>query len=269
MAVFFASELEAVATFWRIYRKDGVTLGFTSHDRDLYFGNITHRAAPGMQPSAIRRTSDFSLDSAEVEGALSHDAITEADLAAGAFDAARIEIGAVDWETLEHELVYSGTLGEVQRALGSFSADLRSAKSLLERDLVPRTSPTCRAQFCGPQCGLSAAKFMHRSTIVAVDLDRNTLSASSINGPDFLDGQLRLLEGPQTGMTFGIIQVEGTEQALDRPIGKGVAVGARVIVREGCDHTYATCSNRFANAVNFRGEPFLPGNDLLARYGTA
>ncbi|MEO0871962.1 MAG: phage BR0599 family protein, partial [Pseudomonadota bacterium] len=25
--------------------------------------------------------------------------------------------------------------------------------------------------------------------------------------------------------------------------------------------------DRFGNAHNFRGEPFLPGNDLLARYG--
>src|SRR3546814_14908240 len=116
MAVFFASELEAVATFWRIYRKDGVTLGFTSHDRDLYFGNILHRAAPGMQPSAIRRTSDFSLDSAEVEGALSHDAITAADLAAGALDATRIAIGRGEGETLGHGSSYSDNLREVKRA---------------------------------------------------------------------------------------------------------------------------------------------------------
>ncbi|MFN7158060.1 MAG: phage BR0599 family protein, partial [Erythrobacter cryptus] len=43
--------------------------------------------------------------------------------------------------------------------------------------------------------------------------------------------------------------------------------GTRIELREGCDHTIATCAARFANAINFRGEPFLPGNDLLARYG--
>jgi hypothetical protein len=40
-----------------------------------------------------------------------------------------------------------------------------------------------------------------------------------------------------------------------------------VILREGCDHTLPTCAERFANAVNFQGEPFLPGNDLVVRYG--
>lgn len=269
MSAFFASELDAVATFWRIYRADGVTLGFTSHDRDLTFGNVRHRAAPGLLPSAIRRTSDLSLDSAEVEGALSHDSIAESDLAAGLFDGARVVIGAVNWETFVHESFYSGTLGEVQRGQGVFSADLRSAKTLLEKDLVPRTSPTCRAEFCGPRCGLSAARLTRRSTIDFIDFDRNSLSASGIGGADFLDGQLRMLDGPQTGMTFGIVHAEGAELVLDRPIASANLQGTAVIVREGCDHTFATCVNRVANAVNFRGEPFLPGNDLLARYGTA
>lgn len=42
--------------------------------------------------------------------------------------------------------------------------------------------------------------------------------------------------------------------------------GMPVSLREGCDHRIATCSGRFGNAVNFQGEPFLPGNDHLSRY---
>ena len=43
-------------------------------------------------------------------------------------------------------------------------------------------------------------------------------------------------------------------------------VGARVELIEGCDKSLATCAARFANALNFRGEPYLPGMDLLTRY---
>ncbi len=39
-----------------------------------------------------------------------------------------------------------------------------------------------------------------------------------------------------------------------------------VEVLEGCDKRLATCATRFLNAGNFRGEPHLPGNDLLVRY---
>ena len=35
--VWFDTPLETVATFWRVLRRDGVTLGFTTHDRDLRF----------------------------------------------------------------------------------------------------------------------------------------------------------------------------------------------------------------------------------------
>ena len=39
-----------------------------------------------------------------------------------------------------------------------------------------------------------------------------------------------------------------------------------VSLTEGCDKRFATCRTRFANSANFRGEPHLPGNDLLTRY---
>ena len=55
---------------------------------------------------------------------------------------------------------------------------------------------------------------------------------------------------------------------LEDDLPPGIAPGWLVRVREGCDHTIATCASRFANAANFQGEPFLPGNDILARYPT-
>jgi hypothetical protein len=36
---------------------------------------------------------------------------------------------------------------------------------------------------------------------------------------------------------------------------------------QGCDKRLVTCSQRFANAVNFRGEPHVPGGDILTRFG--
>lgn len=266
MPVFFATELEAIATFWRIYRKDGVALGFTSHDRDLYFSGINHRAAPGMVPSAIRRTKELSPDSAEVEGALSHDAISADELADGLYDEARVEIGAVDWESLQYEMLYVGDLGRIVEDRGSFSAELYSAKTLLEREAVPRTSPTCRARFCGKECGLSPALFTSRATASNIDPSGNLVQISSLPLADFHDGVLRFTEGPQTGLEFGIIQADASGLLLDRPLSANMPLQAGVELIEGCDHTLATCRTRFNNAVNFRAEPYLPGNDLLARY---
>lgn len=268
--IFFTKELEGVATFWRIRRIDGVTLGFTAHDRDLWFDDVLHRSAPGMLPAAIRRTSDLSADNAEMEGAFSHDSISAKDLSAGRFDSAQIEVGAVDWETLDSAVLYRGEIGSVNQESTQFAAELRSAKSELEIDPVPRTSPTCRATFCGPGCGLSPVPHTHELLIETVNPQEQRVTL--IGSPPvagLIGGSLRFVDGAKAGIGFGIIANEGSELILDREPDADTLPGDRVLVLEGCDHTISTCATRFGNSANFQGEPFLPGNDLIARYGNS
>lgn len=263
----FNDPLETVATFWRVERTDGVTLGFSTHDHDLWFDGLLHRSAPGMVPSSIRRSADLEPDSAEVEGVLSHDAITAQDLALGRFDNARVTIGLVDWQSLERHTVYCGRLGPVTVEAQGFSAALESRKLELQRDPVPRTSPTCRAQFCGPGCTLSAPRFSHEGSVASFDPQTGLLTLSTVASPANLSGgTLRWLGGPYAGQTMMITDVLGDAVVLDRPIDDNLSVGTRVLLREGCDRTLATCADRFGNAVNFQGEPHLPGNDLITRY---
>lgn len=266
----FSQPLETVATFWRVARRDGVTLGFTTHDGDLWFDGLQHRAAPGMVPSAIRRSADLEPDSAEVEGALSHESISSADLSAGRFDGARIAIGLVDWQTLGHHVLYRGAIGQVSEEDGKFSADLISRKAELQRDPVPRTSPTCRAWFCGPGCSLSATQYTREGSVAAVDTDAGIVTLqNAVPGSILTGGFLRWLDGPLAGLTAEIVAHDGVTLACGTPIDVASPAGCRVALREGCDRTLQTCAGRFANAANFQGEPFLPGNDLIARYPTS
>lgn len=263
----FSTELETVATFWRVSRRDGVTLGFTSHDRDLWFDGVLHRAAPGMIPSSIRRSSDFEPDSAEVQGALSHASIGATDLAQGRFDGAQVRIGVVDWESGEVEVLYRGAIGGVTDEAGRFSAELVSRKNELLIDPVPRTGPSCRAQFCAPGCNLDPAPFDHEASCMAVDLAANAVTLSlAVDAALLLGGTLRWFDGPHAGMSMMIMGQVGEALVLDWPLLPGIPAGARVVVREGCDHTIETCATRFANAANFQAEPYLPGNDLVTRY---
>lgn len=267
--VWFAAPLETAASFWRVIRRDGVTLGFTTHDRDLWFDGVQHRAAPGMVPSAIRRSADFEPDSAEVQGALSHDSISASDLATGRFDGARVLIGLVDWENLDRHVIYRGTIGTVSEEAGGFTAALESRKAELARDPVPRTSPSCRASFCGPGCTLSPSRFTHEGTVTAFDLEGNAAAVTgAVPLANLVGGTLRWLDGPYSGQTCRVIAVSGANLLLDTPIDQAPPANCRVLLREGCDRTLATCASRFGNAVNFQGEPHLPGNDLITRYPT-
>jgi uncharacterized phage protein (TIGR02218 family) len=264
----FAEPLETTATFWRILRRDGVTLGFTAHDRDLWIDGVLHRASPGMVPSSICKSADLDPDSAEVRGAITHEAIDGDDLAAGRFDGAQVRIGLVDWETGEREMLYAGTIGTITEEDGAFSAELVSRKAELWRDLVPRTSPACRAAFCGPGCNLNPLKFTREVRLAAIDTATNAvIFEGAPEAALHAGGTLWWLGGPQAGMIGGVMGPGHTGGlVIDVPVNEMIPIGTRAFLREGCDHTLGTCASRFGNAVNFRGEPFLPGNDMLTRY---
>ena len=265
--VWFSQKLESAAAFWRVMRRDGITLGFTTHDNDLWFDGVLHSATPGMVPSSIRRSARFEPDSAEVEGALSHDSISASDLSAGRFDGARVMIGLIDWEAGTREVLYRGTIGSVMEESGKFTAELQSRKAELQLDPIPRTSPACRAQFCGPGCTLPAVRFTHEAVLSTIDLDANRVTLTTAPAVANLAlGTLRWLEGPHAGRTMAILAANASGLVLDEPLSPALTAGSRCLVREGCDHRLETCATRFTNAVNFQGEPFLPGNDQIYRY---
>ena len=267
--VFLREELEAVATFWRIYRKDGVALAFTTHDRDIWLGGLLHRSAPGLLPSSVRLSAALEDDGVDIQGALSHDTIAPADLAAGRFDRATIDVGVLDWETGEHAVLYRGTIDKVLRDAITFTAEMRSLKAVLESDRLPRSSPTCRAVFCGPGCGLSPPRFERETVIAGLARESDAVLIAGIDVEAYRFGRLRWIDGPHAGQVMQIRAIADGALIVDRDIDFAVQPGTRVHLREGCDHHFDTCTNRFDNAINFQGEPFLPGNDLLAQYRSA
>lgn len=68
------------------------------------------------------------------------------------------------------------------------------------------------------------------------------------------------------GLASPVIAADGAVLMLAETPGAPLDLPVRVRLTEGCDKQLSTCRDRFANAVNFRGEAHLPGNDLLTRY---
>jgi uncharacterized phage protein (TIGR02218 family) len=47
---------------------------------------------------------------------------------------------------------------------------------------------------------------------------------------------------------------------------RAMAVGDAFAVVAGCDKLAATCRAKFANLINFRGFPTIPGDETMVRY---
>jgi uncharacterized phage protein (TIGR02218 family) len=259
------AEVVTLAWCWRLARRDGVVIGLTSHDRDLLVGGLLYRAAPGMKPSALETSDSLDAATMDMEGAIASDAIAARDLDAGRWDGAELELFVTDWTAPETApvTVARGSLGAIERRGAAFAAELQGVTRVLDRPVCPATSPSCRAMLGDRACRVDLAPLTHVRRVVAVD-GRSVTLDHAVAGVAF--GELLWIEGANCGLVSPVIAAEGAVLQLAEGPLFAEPDGVRVRLTEGCDKQLATCRDRFANAVNFRGEAHLPGNDLLTRY---
>ena len=265
---FLDGTLTTIALCWRIERRDGVAIGLTDHDRDLFIDGLVHRAAPGMTPSAIKRSDGLDADTMDVTGALTSSAIGERDLLAGRWDGARVALFAVDWTGADAAQVPlgAGTIGAVETDRGAFTAELRGAAARLERPVVEATAPECRAELGDRRCRVAMAGRRRFARVVVCAERVATLEPTEPGANAYGAGLLRWVGGANSGLESAVSRSDGATVTLRAEPALRVAPGDLVELIEGCDKSLATCAARFSNAANFRGEPYLPGIDLLTRY---
>lgn len=260
-----SGELTGLAFCWRLERRDGAGLALTSHDRPLTIGGVRYEPSPGMTPAAIRCELGMEPRSSEVAGALSSRAISETDIAAGRWDGAALKLFATEWETgVIAAMLVEGKLGQVASKDEAFEAEVLGVAARLERPVCPLTSPECRAELGDPKCRVDLTGRRLRAKVT--DVAAHLVSVDQPIDDRFRFGQVRFLAGGANGERRTILSVAGQQLALRSAPAGTVLAGTPVELIEGCDKRLATCSDRFANAANFRGEPHLPGNDFLTRY---
>ncbi len=143
---------------WRVTRTDEAVFGFTDHDRDLDFGGLVYRAGSGFGGADAETALGLAPLQGDLAGALDDAVLTEADLAAGLWGAARVECWRVDWaDTQLRVLVSVGELGEIARRDGRFEAELLGLAHRLERVTGRVFTRRCDAQLGDGRCGVSPA----------------------------------------------------------------------------------------------------------------
>ena len=261
-----------LATCWILRCRDGLVQGFTDHDEDLACQTVTCRAATGFDGVAAAEKLGFATAGGEMSGALIADSLTEADIAAGRYDGASVEIHWVDWsEPALSVLLHVMTLGEITREAQAFKAELRSAVQALDVERGRLYTPRCSADLGDMRCGVDlTAEDRHGSgTVVAVEATGalicsglGDLASDALNG-----GRLVVVTGAAAGFSVEIAAQatasDGVWLALWQKPPQPIAPGDTVAVTAGCDKRFATCRDRFANALNFRGFPHMPGIDRI------
>ena len=274
LATHLAGDATTLCHAWRVTRRDGTVLGFTDHDRDLAFGGTGFLAASGFEASDWESAAGLSVAAGEVAGALSSEAIAEADVAAGKYDGARVEIFLVNWADTDQRMrLRIAEIGEVTRSEGLFRAELRGAAHKFDESRGRIYSRRCDATFGDARCGKNAASSDYRAsgTVVTASVDRMTvLGMEAFPAGFFRYGLLRFTTGANAGVRLDVESHRrtGGEVVIDfwLPMALAPAPGDAFQITAGCDKTFETCKQKFNNQRNFRGFPHMPGADFSYSY---
>lgn len=267
-----AALAEGSTTLARLYlitRRDGVTLRFTDHDRNIIRNGFTYYAESGLSIAAITTTSNRTPQVAELRVFFGTGFVEELDCIRGVYDDANFAVRLVDYEHIEYDqmdLMY-GTLGSFEnthKGYGSF--EVNSLYNRTRKQLGEVYSPECRADLGDARCKLPLTSW--QQSITASSGTRSTLVGTispSRAAKWFVNGVCTFLTGQNAGRSVEILSdpFVGTVRTLRfvLPLPFPVANGDTATIYKGCDKRIQTCSEVFNNAVNFRGEPAVPGAD--------
>ncbi|WP_316353504.1 DUF2163 domain-containing protein [Candidatus Trichorickettsia mobilis] len=130
-----------------------------------------------------------------------------------------------------------------------------------QQSLLQKFSKTCRTNFGDKRCKADKQLYSHcyniseviGNILIVVDLNKE-------NGY-FDDGELVFKE---TQFIAKILKQLDNNLELDQAIPDVLKEHKEVILIAGCDKKFITCCNKFNNAVNFRGEPWIPEDNFLS-----
>lgn len=273
-----ASGSTSLARIWAITRVDSTVYRFTDHDEDITIGADVYRRSDSFTMSDITHSINGGAQSATMAvnlGTNSSTHLTYEDLADDVFKNSILKVDVVIWTDLSLGVanVFNGVFSSIeidvikQRATIDISGNL--AKGI--PSIGQKFSAECRADLGDVRCGIDLALHTSTGAVVSVTDKRKFIVAVTpkLNNYQFSFGKLVWTTGLNAGLRQEVLYQYGTTPTNDLiatvfNARKTVQVGDTLSITKGCDFRPFTCTNKFSNILNFRGEPFIPGPDFIS-----
>jgi uncharacterized phage protein (TIGR02218 family) len=260
------------------------TFRFTDHTEPLVlFDEAEYKAMNGMDSTAVRKEAGTADTNQEATGIISDSDITYDMLQSGSFNGAQIDEYLVDWRQpfvgpIDHVRYF---VREVSFDGVSWTADMTGITYGLSQPTGDTWGPMCRVPlfsqgFLAGKCNLAAAPFAENATIDSTTDPRQAFIITPSNSLWQVsnygnDGTCEIKTGPNAGFTTSIKTYvsSGPSQyvvTLQQRTPSDLTAADAVYLLPGCDHVLTgDCQTKFDNAINFQGEPYIPGGDLARR----
>jgi uncharacterized phage protein (TIGR02218 family) len=272
----FSSEIQSAlsstvtnfAMCWKVTRTDNVVIGFTDSDETITYDGVDYFPNIGFSTSTLQSTDSASVDNADIMAFLDSALILPQDLIAGVWDAAEVEIFAINRESIDANNVVplkAGRLGEVTVRDDDFTVEFRSYAQLLTRNAGRSVGTECDViAFGDARCQANAASFTVTGTVTSVISNESVVDTGRTEADGWFNyGTLLWASGSNAGRSQGVLYYTLASKTITfrEPAARDIAVGDTYYITAGCDRRFVTCKSKFSNGINFQGFPFVPGRD--------
>ena len=267
MKNYLAGPSPMLARLFEITLKSGTVVRGTDYSFIInYLGN-NYLPEYGLSSTAVRYTADLSDDNYSIKG-FTDTFATKQELEAGVLNDAYIKVFRIN--PYDHSMgilaPLSGNVGKVSVDDIYFEASVESKISRLKANKADVSSPTCRTTLGSAQCTVNLAPITTTGTVTAIDEVNLSVTVTVANTAlIFSGGDLIWTSGPNSGFKSQIKTITGSGSPTFTfflgifPL-SDIQIGDTFNAIQGCDKSFATCVSLYSNAVNFRGEPNIPGS---------
>lgn len=268
-----ASGTTTLCHLTRITRKDGTILRFTDNDQDVIFAGNTYTSNDSVLISGITSSTNNGIQSTNCDVIFTATGIADEDVVRGLYDNAKVDFSIVDYTNtaLGEILLMRGIISVfdvTDKGRGTF--EIRGLLTRGNARVGEYYSAECRADLGDSRCGVSLAAFQDTGVVHLVEKATQfqvDFAGNPANGFYAL-GVITFNTGNNAGRSMEVLGQSSVDATYDRIIlplafPYDPEVGDTFTITAGCDHRVTTCKTKFSNLLNFRGEPFVPGQDIL------
>ena len=237
--------------------------------------NVPYSSSKAIMPTDMNVQGNLAVTSVEFTTFIGDDVSLDK-IRRGDFNDGRMSAFWVDWTNpnLGKAYIFSDWLvGDIKVRDNKVTIEIRSKTSLLQTQIVELYSKTCRAMLGDSRCQVVLSGFQVTGTVTSVGTNkRKTFTDTSRT--ETLDiysgGTIEWTSGNNNGFIEQVASYDHDTKTftLFRPMPHDIVTSNSYKATRSCDKTLDTCVGVFDNAINFRGEPWVPqGDSIPFKYG--
>lgn len=248
------------AVCWDIKLKCGSELKFTNHNNDITLSNEVYVAKNILNYKKIDKNYNSTQENNEITGIIENIYFKKEAIIKGKFKNAHIKIFLIDLSKINYKklIINQGYIENIQIFDNIFKAKISTLFTKFNKKITQTFSQNCRAKFCDKKCKLNAQDYTFYGKINRI-ISINSFFDHARNEEDFYFnyGIVTFLTGINKDLSFEVKNFKNSIIALIFPAEFQLYKDDTYSIIAGCDKNFTTCSKKFKNSLNFRGEPYI------------